>query len=225
MPTGPDKGSQNKSAAKADKAINAANKKSARKKKGGVPTATGRQIPWLTVAGVVVVVGLVAGLGINLYPKYQDRAEAQKFEPSEANQDPSTGIEGVTMQEYPAALHVGRTQRVAYDQSPPFGGPHDAVWATCTGIVYPEAIRTENAVHSLEHGAVWVTYNPDDLNSDQVQTLADRVDGETQMMMSPYPGLDSPVSLQSWGHQLKLDSVDDERISQFISALRLNRFA
>ncbi|MFI8568869.1 DUF3105 domain-containing protein [Rhodococcus sp. NPDC078407] len=225
MPTGPDKGSQNKSAAKADKAINAANKKSARKQKGGVPAAKGRQIPWLTVAGVVVVVGLVAGLGINLYPKYQDRAEAQKFEPSESNQDPSTDIDGVTVQEYPAALHVSRAQRVAYDQSPPFGGPHDAVWATCTGIVYPEAIRTENAVHSLEHGAVWVTYNPDDLNEDQVESLADRVDGETQMMMSPYPGLDSPVALQSWGHQLKLDSVDDERIGQFISALRLNRFA
>jgi hypothetical protein len=225
MPTGPDKGSQNKSAAKADKAINAANKKSARKKQGGVPAAKGRQIPWLTVAGVVVVVGLVVGLGVNLYPKYQDRAEAQKFAPSESNQDPSTGIDGVTIKEYPAALHVGRAQRVAYDQTPPFGGPHDAVWATCTGIVYPEAIRTENAVHSLEHGAVWVTYNPDDLNEDQIQSLADRVDGETQMMMSPYPGLDTPVSLQSWGHQLKLDSVDDERIGQFISALRLNRFA
>lgn len=225
MPTGPDNGRQGKSAAKANKAINAANKKSAAKKKGGVPTAKGRQIPWLTVGGVVVVVGLIAGLGINLYPKYQNQEEAQRFAPSESNQDPSTDIPGVEIAEYAAALHVSREQRVAYDNSPPFGGPHDAVWATCTGIVYPEAIRTENAVHSLEHGAVWVTYNPDDLDSDQVEALADRVDGETQMMMSPYPGLDSPISLQSWGHQLKLDSADDERIDQFISALRLNRFA
>lgn len=224
MPTGPDKGSKNKSAARADKAINAANAKSARKNKGGVPAPKGRQIPWLTLAGIIVVVGLLVGLGVNLYPKYQDRAEAERFAPSESNQDPSTAIEGVAIQEYPAALHIGRTQRVAYDQSPPYGGPHDAVWATCTGIVYPKAIRTENAVHSLEHGAIWITYNPDDLDADQVASLAARVDGETQMMMSPYPGMNSPLSLQSWGHKLELDSVDDERIGQFISALRLNRF-
>jgi hypothetical protein len=32
----------------------------------------------------------------------------------------------------------------------------------------------------------------------------------------------SPISLQSWGHQLAVDSVTDPRIDQFIAALRLN---
>ncbi|WP_072807067.1 DUF3105 domain-containing protein [Rhodococcoides yunnanense] len=225
MPTGSDNGGQGKkSAAKANKAIKAA------KKQSGVPAtkagrATGRQIPWLTVGAVVVVVGLIAILAVNLIPKYQDRAEAQKWEPSESNQDPSTSISDVVKIDYPAALHVSPTQRVAYDQSPPFGGPHDATWATCTGVVYPDAIRTENAVHSLEHGAVWITYNPDELSADDVSALADKVDGESYMLMSPYPGLDKAVSLQSWGHQLKVDSVDDERIDQFVSAMRLNRYA
>lgn len=225
MPTGSDNGgSGKKSAAKANKAIKAA------KKNSGIPAqksglSTGRQIPWLTIGAVVVVVGLIAILAVNLFPKYQNQAELQRWEPSESNQDPSTAIADVVVQEYPAALHVDATQRVAYDQSPPFGGPHDGTWATCTGIVYPEAIRTENAVHSLEHGAVWITYNPDDLSEDEVATLADKVDGETYTLMSPYPGLDTPVSLQSWGHQLKLDSVDDERIDQFVNALRLNRYA
>ncbi|MBY6414006.1 DUF3105 domain-containing protein [Rhodococcus sp. BP-252] len=224
MPTGSDSGGQSKkSAAKANKAIKAA------KRKSGVPATKsgrpGRQIPWLTVGAIVVVVGLIAILAINLVPKYQQRAETQKWEPSESNQDPSSQIADVVKMEYPAALHVSPTQRVAYDQTPPFGGPHDAVWATCTGVVYPEAIRTENAVHSLEHGAVWITYNPDELGEDQISTLADKVDGESYMLMSPYPGQDSAVSLQSWGHQLKLDSVDDERIDHFIAALRLNRYA
>ncbi len=225
MPTGSDNGgSGKKSAAKANKAIQAA------KKKSGVPAqksglTKGRQIPWLTVGAVVVVFGLIAILAVNLFPKYQNQAELQRWEPSESNQDPSTEIADVVVQEYPAALHVDATQRVAYDQSPPFGGPHDGTWATCTGIVYPDAIRTENAVHSLEHGAVWITYNPDDLSDDEVATLAEKVDGETYTLMSPYPGLDTPVSLQSWGHQLKLDSVDDERIDQFVNALRLNRYA
>jgi hypothetical protein len=43
-------------------------------------------------------------------------------------------------------------------------------------------------------------------------------------MLSPYPGLDRPISLQSWGHQLKLDSADDPRIDRFIAALRQNRY-
>jgi hypothetical protein len=33
--------------------------------------------------------------------------------------------------------------------------------------------------------------------------------------MSPYKGLDSPISLQSWNHQLKVSSVTDKRIKQY----------
>ncbi len=215
-----------KSGSKSAKAIKAAGQKS--KAKGGVPArsggARGRNVPWLTIGAAVVVIGLIAALAINLVPKYQDRAEAQRFAPSESNQDPSTSIEGVQIQDYPAALHVTGTQRVAYDQSPPFGGPHDQIWANCMGTIYPDGLRTENAVHSLEHGAVWIAYNPDELSEDQIAALASKVEGQQYMLMSAYPGLDSPVSLQSWGHQLKLDSVDDPRIDQFVTALRLNRF-
>lgn len=223
MPSGSDKSSGSKSA----KAIKAAGKNGTRKK-GGVPSSVGkqrRQIPWLTLGAVVVVAGLIAALAINLVPKYQDRAEAQRFAPTEENQDPSTDIDGVVVQEYPAALHVSGSERVAYDQSPPFGGPHDAIWANCMGVVYSDGLRTENAVHSLEHGAVWITYNPDELDADQIATLSSKVEGEQYMLMSAYPGLDSPISLQSWGHQLKLDSADDPRIDHFIAALRLNRYA
>nr|WP_254922827.1 DUF3105 domain-containing protein [Rhodococcus sp. OK302] len=142
--------------------------------------------------------------------------------PSRENSDPSETIDGVTFVEYPAALHVGPNERVAYTYSPPFGGQHDSVWAKCTGIVYPKAIRTENAVHSLEHGAVWITYNPDLVSDQDVERLGQRVSGVGYTLMSPYPTLDSPISLQSWGHQLKLDKSDDPRIDHFISALRLN---
>jgi hypothetical protein len=108
---------------------------------------------------------------------------------------------------------------VQYEQAPPVGGPHDGEWADCTGSVYDVDIRHENAVHSLEHGAVWITYDPEALTDDEVATLAELVDGESGRMLSPYAGLDSPVSLQSWNHQLKVDSVDDERIEQFADFL------
>ncbi|WP_257012979.1 DUF3105 domain-containing protein [Rhodococcus sp. ACPA4] len=144
------------------------------------------------------------------------------FVPSADNPDPSEAIDGVVYVEYPTALHVQPNERVAYTHSPPFGGRHDGVWAKCTGIVYPQAIRTENAVHSLEHGAVWITYNPDLVSAGDVELLAGRVSGNSHMLMSPYPTLDAPISLQSWGHQLELDQASDIRIDQFISALRLN---
>jgi hypothetical protein len=223
MPSGSENRGAKNSGAKSAKAIKAANKSAGgAKPKAGLPKQ--RNIPWLTIGAVIAVLALIAVLAVNLFPKYQDKAEADKFAPSSENKDPSIEIDGVVRNEYPPALHVSATQRVAYDQTPPYGGPHDATWATCTGIVYPNAIRTENAVHSLEHGAVWIAYNPDKVSDDQRDALADRVDGKSYMLMSPYPGLDSPISLQSWGHQLKLDDASDPRIGQFIAALRLNNF-
>ncbi len=76
--------------------------------------------------------------------------------------------------------------------------------------------------HSLEHGAVWITYNPSELSDDDIATLAAYVQNQPYMLMSPFSGLSSPVSLQSWNHQLFLDSVDDPRINQFIQLLRRN---
>ena len=70
-------------------------------------------------------------------------------------------------------------------------------------------------MHSLEHGAVWITYNPDKLSKADVATLGKLVDGVTHRLMSPYKGLDAPISLQSWNHQLKVGKVSDKRIKQF----------
>jgi hypothetical protein len=74
----------------------------------------------------------------------------------------------------------------------------------------------------MEHGAVWITYNPDQVQGADVDTLARLVDGEYGRMLSPYAGLDSAVSVQSWNHQLKVDSVNDERIKQFADFLTQN---
>jgi len=108
-----------------------------------------------------------------------------------------------------------------YPMNPPVGGNHNAVWQNCMGDVYDAPIASEHAVHSLEHGAVWITYRPD-LRKDQVSTLASKVKGKDFILMSPYPNLDKPISLQAWGYQLKVDSADDKRVDEFIKALRTN---
>ncbi|MDI6097825.1 DUF3105 domain-containing protein [Actinoplanes sp. NEAU-A12] len=108
-----------------------------------------------------------------------------------------------------------------YDQSPPVAGEHNARWQNCNGIVYPAPIANEHAVHSLEHGAVWITYKQG-LPADQVATLASKVEGLEKMLMSPVADLSNNVSLQAWGYQLKVDTVDDPRIDEFIKSLRIN---
>lgn len=173
-----------------------------------------------------VVVGIVAALvvavGVVTAVTSIDRSSptARTWVPSADDPDPAMQIPGVVRALYRGG-HVGPGKRVAYRFSPPVGGRHDAVWATCTGVVYPRALRDENAVHSMEHGAVWITYAPT-LDAASVASLARRVTGVDHMLMSPYPGLDRPVSVQAWGHQLRLDRADDPRLDQFVSATRLN---
>jgi hypothetical protein len=108
-----------------------------------------------------------------------------------------------------------------YEVLPPVGGDHNDVWMNCEGVAYPEQVPNEHAVHSLEHGAAWVTYRPD-LPEDQVEALAQRVRGTAYLFMSPFPGLDAPISLQAWAYQLKVDDATDPRIDEFIQVLAGN---
>ena len=74
---------------------------------------------------------------------------------------------------------------------------------------------SENAVHSLEHGAVWVTYQPD-LPQAEVDKLQQLVRGHSHLLLSPYPDLPQPVVASGWGVQLQLSGVDDPRLARFL---------
>ena len=173
------------------------------------PVAVKKSKPWGLIAGAIAVV-LFAGAAIG-YAVYQVNSKAKLSDPA--------SIQGLVTRSFPGGQHT--TGPVPYDASPPFGGMHDPTWADCTGTVYPLPIRNENAVHSLEHGAVWITYNPQ-IPNDQLKTLFNLVDGVPYMMMSPYPNLDPPISLQAWGNQLFVKSATDPRVAQFVRALKQN---
>jgi hypothetical protein len=102
---------------------------------------------------------------------------------------------------------------VDYEQSPPVGGPHSSVPQTCG--YYPAPVTPEHAVHSLEHGAVWITY-AEELDEDDVEKLVALAD--EKVLVSPWEDLDAPVVASAWGRQLELASVDDPRLEQFIVA-------
>ena len=106
---------------------------------------------------------------------------------------------------------------VAYPQSPPVGGDHSPVWVPCDGRVYSEPVPNVNAVHSMEHGAVWVTWQPS-LATAEIETLHAEIEGIDYRFGSPYPGLTAPITLTAWGHQMDATSATDPRIATFLAA-------
>lgn len=100
------------------------------------------------------------------------------------------------------------------DGEVPAGGEHSAVWQNCG--FYETEIRSENAVHSLEHGAVWITYRPD-LPADQLSQLTALVNRQDKILVSPVDGQRAAVMATAWANQLELDDANDARLEQFIN--------
>ncbi|MEN8235131.1 MAG: DUF3105 domain-containing protein [Actinomycetota bacterium] len=100
------------------------------------------------------------------------------------------------------------------DGEVPAGGPHDEVWQNCG--FYDTEVRSENAVHSLEHGAVWITYEPG-LAEDQLRQLRGFTRGPDKVLVSPVAGQGAPIIVTAWANQLEIDDANDDRLAQFVN--------
>ncbi|HEV3226588.1 MAG TPA: DUF3105 domain-containing protein, partial [Acidimicrobiales bacterium] len=76
----------------------------------------------------------------------------------------------------------------------------------------------EYAVHSLEHGAVWIAYGPS-ISAADVQTLKAFAKLD-HVLVTPYAGMDAPITLVAWEHRLELQTVSDPRLKQFVDGFR-----
>ena len=169
------------------------------------PTKVSKPFPWGTAAGSAVL-ALALG-GILFYAATNQGAGRDQLQTN-----PDAAIEGVAVAEGEVARgHVSGP--VDYPQTPPNSGDHNIEPQQCA--VYTAPIPPEHAVHSLEHGAVWITYN-DDVPDDQVEELTSKAEGETYALLSPLPEQKSPINLSAWGRRLSVDSADDGRIDDFI---------
>ena len=106
---------------------------------------------------------------------------------------------------------------IPFGELPPRGGTHHPMWQSCG--LYFDPVEPKHAVHSMEHGAVWVTYQPEMHPRDRA-VLENNIGIDPWVIISPYPGLRSPVVLTAWGVQLELDSVDDPRIDEFLEQFK-----
>lgn len=154
-----------------------------------------------SVAVVCLALVTAAAIPLSAQLRQQRAVEAAANAPIDGTEDFSA----------PSANHVSKP--VDYPMDPPAGGDHAQAWQNCG--VYREPVAAENAVHSLEHGAVWITYSPD-VPAMDVQTLEGYAQREGYVLVSPYEGLDAPIVLTAWGVQLRVEGADDERIEPFL---------
>ena len=149
---------------------------------------------------------------INMFP-----ADGKKPDPAQPlPENPPEGIEV-----YPATTNRTVEGPIQYDRKPPTNGNHAPLWQNCG--FYRKPIQDRHAVHSMDHGVVWITYRPD-RPQQQLETLRP-YGNENYVIVSPYPGQNAPVIATSWRVQLKLNGTNDPRLEQFVNDFKISELA
>ncbi|MFF0970279.1 DUF3105 domain-containing protein [Streptomyces sp. NPDC003703] len=187
-------------------------------------------------ASVVVVVGLAVGGVVLVQSRSDDGTPVAKESASgsaSSGMDGKSGKDGNDKNGKGTSGHfetgkdgvrtwkgtLGRTHTtdpVTYPMEPPVGGDHNPVWQNCNGDVYTAPLKNEHAVHALEHGAVWVTYDAKAPKAD-VDALAAKVRRTPYSLMSPVADQKDPIMLSAWAHQRTVTGAADPNVDAFFA--------
>jgi Protein of unknown function (DUF3105) len=176
----------------------------------------------LAAAALALLLPLMAGCGGDDGDDTasDDSASNDDSGESASSDDGSGEVEIGVVQTYDdlSADHVELGEQVDYEQIPPVGGDHWEVWQNCG--FYDEPVMNELAVHSMEHGAVWITYRPD-LAADQVDLIRAYTE-EPYVLASPWEDdtLPAPIVFSAWGAQLLLESLPAPEADEFMTTYR-----
>jgi Protein of unknown function (DUF3105) len=175
---------------------------SARGKTAAARRAADGSSPWPWVIGAVLIVVVVAVVVVSI---------------GSSGSSSAAGVPKGTAT-FPETNHTHTSDPVRYDHSPPAGGAHNPVPQNCG--IYDSPVPNEHAVHSLEHGTVWITYQPSlpaaEVNQLRQLVTSHYMGSQRYLLLSPYPGLHSPVVASAWGAQLTLASPSDPRLLEFV---------
>ncbi|WP_309712600.1 DUF3105 domain-containing protein [Pseudolysinimonas sp.] len=134
--------------------------------------------------------------------------------PQQVDEELVSGDYADRLQLYPDLEATHTENRVSYDQSPPVGGAHNPAWLNCG--VYDEEQQSENVVHTLEHGAVWIAYDPASTTDAEIAALVELAP-DTYTVISPYDGLGEAMAISAWGAQMRFTDVDDAAVTDFLT--------
>ena len=104
-------------------------------------------------------------------------------------------------------------ENVDYPTVPPAGGDHLGIWHTCG--IYKVELLDEAAVHSLEHGAVWITYKPE-IEKEEIVKLTTMLSDKTKILLSPHSEQMAQIVATAWGRRLEIETATDPRLNKFI---------
>jgi hypothetical protein len=135
--------------------------------------------------------------------------------PESATDPPDTEQASVVEVEVSGASHV--LGDAAYPTSPPAGGDHFGAWQNCGFYTVP--LRDEVAVHSLEHGAVWVTYRAD-TDATTLDAISSLTASESHLFASPYEDQETLLVLTAWARQLHVEAWTDPAVADFLDEYR-----
>lgn len=139
--------------------------------------------------------------------------------PVSVSDDPLMGVE---RQDY-GTQHVATAEEMVIPpDEPPVSGPHFPQWLP-NGGAYDQPVQDGNALHNLEHGMVWISYNPALVTPEQIATLHDFAEERRRdVIVSPREANAAPITAASWLRILTMDEPDTNVLDQFVRT-NLNR--
>jgi hypothetical protein len=127
------------------------------------------------------------------------------------------------------AEHILPTERGSgYSVKPATSGQHWLSPATPAGVpapanwgIYRFELPDEVLVHNMEHGGIGIHYDcPDGCAGLQAQLEEIVPSNPSQLIVSPYSGMETKIAITAWRRHLFLDEFDAEKISQFIATYK-----
>ncbi len=165
------------------------------------------------IIGVVIITVVILGGGLWLLSAQGAKEQAKLRQPLAG--------EAITSQ---GANHVPEGTKEEYSTNPPTSGPHYA--NSQPAGIYDKPVPDGNLIHSMEHGAVILWFKPsgntnnqpaegDELDVERLKQIFSSVSVSKKIMV-PRDSLDVPIALTSWGRLLKLQTIDEGQIKNFM---------
>lgn len=153
---------------------------------------------------------------------FQGGGEPPRIEAAEL---PDSGndavIANVTEEPGQSTEHVQAGTDVDYQYMPPSGGPHYDDWVNGGYFEEGNAPPLGELVHSLEHGAVIVWYDPAEITPDASESMrawgrTHRADfGSVIAVPNPVEDPEAPYVLTAWERRLTMEEYDVQTVRQF----------